>query len=368
MLFHSTVRKELSRSFGATFVVLLTIVMTMMLIRTLGQASQGSVNPSEVWLVMGFTMLGHLPTVLTMSLFIAVVGTLSRMYLESEMVIWQVSGRGLSSLLKPIVRFAWPMWLAVAVLVLLVWPWSNQQISDLKERFERRGDLERVAPGQFQESASGLRVFFIDKDSTENKTGKNVFIASHEYGKQAMTSARNGHIEQIDEDRFLILQTGQRVEQTVGESQIKISEFSTYGTRISQDVKAAALPPPKSVHTHLLFLQPTEQNLGELSWRVGLSLAAFNLVLLALAITSANPRVGRGGNFALALFLFVFYYNLINLGQNWVSNGRVPWWAFVIVLHGCMFTLATVWLAARHTAWNWRTGLARASTAQESQA
>ena len=93
MLFHSTVRKELSRSFGATFVVLLTIVMTMMLIRTLGQASQGSVNPSEVWLVMGFTMLGHLPTVLTMSLFIAVVGTLSRMYLESEMVIWQVSGR-----------------------------------------------------------------------------------------------------------------------------------------------------------------------------------------------------------------------------------------------------------------------------------
>ena len=44
MLFHSSLRKELARSFGATLVVLVTIVMTMMLIRTLGLASRGSVE------------------------------------------------------------------------------------------------------------------------------------------------------------------------------------------------------------------------------------------------------------------------------------------------------------------------------------
>ena len=58
MLFDSSLRKELGRSFGATLVVLVTIVMTVMLIRTLGQASVGRVNPSEVMLVMGFTVLG----------------------------------------------------------------------------------------------------------------------------------------------------------------------------------------------------------------------------------------------------------------------------------------------------------------------
>ena len=46
MLFHSTIRKELARTFGATLVILVTVIMTMMLIRTLGQASKGSVNPS----------------------------------------------------------------------------------------------------------------------------------------------------------------------------------------------------------------------------------------------------------------------------------------------------------------------------------
>ncbi len=354
MLFHSSIRNELARSFGATLVVLVTIVMTIMLIRTLGQAAQGSVNPSEVGMVMGYTMLGHLPTVLTMSLFIASVGTLSRTYLESEMVIWLVSGKGLRAFLRPMLRFAWPMLLGVGVLVLLVWPWSNQQISELKERFERRGDLERVSPGQFQESANGLRVFFINKDSVENKEGKNVFISSADHGKQAMTSSKVGHIELIDDERFLILNIGQRVEQTVGEDDIKISEFKVYGTRIGQDVKAASITPAKAVNTLQLIRQPTPIYLGELAWRIGLVVAAMNLVVIALAITSANHRVGRGGNLALALFIFVVYYNFINLGQSWISAGKVQFFPFLIALHGGVLAAALGWLTIRHNNWTWR--------------
>ena len=354
MLFHSSIRKELARSFGATFVVLITIVMTIMLIRTLGQASQGSVNPAEVGMVLSYTMLGHLPTVLTMSLFIASVGTLSRNYLESEMVIWLVSGKGLRSFLTPMLRFAWPMLLSIGVLVLLVWPWSNQQINELKERFERRGDLERVAPGQFQESANGLRVFFVDKDSVENKSGKNVFISSTDRGKQAMTSAKSGQIEVIGDERFLMLNTGQRIEQTIGEAEIKISEFKVYGTRIGQDVKAAALPPAKATSTWLLIQNPSPVNLGELAWRLGMAMAAWNFVIIALAITSANHRVGRGGNLALALFIFVIYYNFINLGQSWISSGQTPFLPFLIVLHGGVLSLALAWLTVRHNNWNWR--------------
>ncbi|MFY8054425.1 MAG: LPS export ABC transporter permease LptF [Limnohabitans sp.] len=354
MLFHSSIRKELARSFGATVVVLVTIVMTMMLIRTLGLASQGNVNPSEVGLVLGFTMLGHLPTVLTMSLFIATVGTLSRMYLDSEMVIWFVGGRGLRAVLKPLLRFAWPMLVSIAVLVLLVWPWSNQQISELRERFERRGDLERVSPGQFQESANGLRVFFVDKESVENKQGKNVFIASTDHGKQAMTAAKGGRITEIDNENFLVLELGQRLEQTVGEADLKISEFKAFGSRIGQDVRTATVLPAKSVDTLSLMREQTRAYQGELSWRLGMTLAAINLVIIALAVTSANPRVGRGGNFALALFIFVIYYNFINLGQSWIGSGKAQLWPFMLALHGGALALAVLWLTVRHNQWSWQ--------------
>ena len=79
MLFDSTVRKELARSFGVTLVVILTIVLTMMLIRTLGQAAGGDVAPQDVLLLMGYASLAHLPTMLSLSLFIAIVASLGRM-------------------------------------------------------------------------------------------------------------------------------------------------------------------------------------------------------------------------------------------------------------------------------------------------
>ena len=276
------------------------------------------------------------------------------MYLDSEMVIWLASGRGLRAILSPLMRFAWPMLLSIALLVLLVWPWSNLRVNDLREKFERRGDLERVSPGQFQESANGLRVFFVDKESVDNKQGKNVFIASTDHGKQAMTSAKDGHVETINDEQFLVLEVGQRLEQTVGVSDLKISEFKSYGSRIGQDVQASAELPTKSVDTLRLITTGSLPYKGELAWRLGMAFAAFNLVIIALAVTSANPRVGRGGRLALALFIFVSYYNFINLGQNWIGAGKVQMLPFMLSLHGGVFALALFWLAVRHNGWSWR--------------
>ena len=148
MLFHSSVRKELSRGFGATLVVLATVVMTMTLIRTLGQASRGRFDAADVMLIMGYTVLSYTPTLLTLSLFIAIVATLSCMFRESEMVIWFGSGQGLASVLRPLMRFAWPIFAAIGLLSLLVLPWTNLHIEELRQTYENRGDLQRIAPGE----------------------------------------------------------------------------------------------------------------------------------------------------------------------------------------------------------------------------
>jgi lipopolysaccharide export system permease protein len=103
-----------------------------------------------------------------------------------------------------------------------------------------------------------------------------------------------------------------------------------------------------------LIQQPTPSNLGELAWRLGMAMAAWNFVIIALAITSANHRVGRGGNLALALFIFVVYYNFINLGQGWISLGKVQFIPFLIALHGGVLCAALMWLTVRHNNWNWR--------------
>lgn len=362
MLFHSSIRKELARSFGATLIVLATVVMTMTLIRTLGQASRGSFNPSDVMLVMGYTVLAYMPTILTMSLFISIVGTLSRMYRDSEMVIWFSSGKGLSGLLSPLYRFAWPVLLVVTALAVLVLPWSNQQIEDMKTHYEKRGDLERIEPGQFQESANGSRVFFVEKDLTGKQSGNNVFIASTERGKQTITSARSGRIRNSDDGSILLLSNGQRLESEIGKPDLKISEFEEYGTNIGGGALTGQdYIPANTLPTLELLRTPTLPHLAELSWRLGLALAAINFVIIAVAVSSANPRVGRSGNMVFSMFTFVVYFNLLNLGQSWISNGQIQFASFLLVVHGGALVLGLLWLAKRHNNWDWRSLIRRAT-------
>lgn len=355
MLFHSSLRKDLARNFGATLVVLITIVITIILIRTLGQASRGSVNPSEVLLVMGFSVLSQLTTIITLSLFIAVVATLSRMYSDSEMVIWFASGQGLGNFVRPLFRFAWPVLLMVVLLALFAWPWSNQQIQDLKQRFEKRNDIERVAPGQFQESAGGQRVFFIDKDTPDNRFGRHVFISSQDGTLESVTTAQQGRIEITGNDRFLILDKGQQWLTNHETSETRLTQFDHYELLIDEAVNLPASGlDSRLTPTWDLLKQPSRENWAELSWRLGLGLAGINLLLLALAVSAVNPRVGRSYHLGLALFVFVAYYNMLNVGQSWISTGRFNFASFMVALHGGVFMVATLWLTIRHCNWSWR--------------
>ena len=341
MLFDSTLRRELARNFGATLVVILTIVLTMMLIRTLGQAAVGQVAPQDVILLLGYVALGHLPTMLALSLFIAVVATLSRMYRESEMTIWFASGVGLTRFVRPVLRVSWPVLLVVSLLALFVWPWQNQRGVELKERFERRSDLSRVAPGQFQTSNDGTRVFFIERDAADSRTGRNVFILTSQLDVESVTSARSGRIEMQGDDRFLLLTRGQRNEQNLGTGDKTLARFEGYralaGERVVSSIDDL---PPRARPSIELLREPTPRHQGQLGWRLGLALGAANMTLLGIGLSASNPRRASNWNLLFALLSFVVYYNVINLSEAWVAGGKASMGTALVAAHGGAFLIA----------------------------
>jgi lipopolysaccharide export system permease protein len=353
MLFHSSIRQELMRTFSATLVVLVTVVLTMMLIRTLGQASKGVVNPSEVGLILGYTLLGNLHIILTLSLFLSVGACLARMFRDSEMVIWVSSGMGLAGFLRPVIRFCTPVWLLILLLAFWVWPWTHQQNQELRERYRQRGDLERVAPGLFQTSANGLRVFFIDKNTGDGHAARNVFIASQENQRRSITSAQSGRLSDINGERFLVLEHGQQLVFPDDDPRAKLIEFERLDTRIDESPRMNAQFTAQAMTTAELLSSPNRYNQAELAWRAGLVLAAINLCLLALCVARINPRGARSGQILLGLFTFIVYYNLINLGQSWIANGKAHWLAHLLTLHGSIMMAALLILSARHLRWHW---------------
>ena len=248
MLFDSTVRRELARSFGATLVVILTIVLTMFLIRIVGQAASGAVAPQDVVLLLGYVALGHLPTMLALSLFVAIVVTLGRMYRDSEMAIWFASGVGLSRFVRPVLRTSWPVLLVVALLLLFVWPWGNRSSLELRDRYQQRSDLSRVTPGVFQTSSDGRRVFFVERESSRRRQ-RAQRLHPDAPGRAASRSPRRaaGRLEADGDDRYLVLERGQRNDVDLKNGERTLSSFESYRV-LASEARGALGREPAAAH------------------------------------------------------------------------------------------------------------------------
>ena len=130
---------------------------------------------------------------------------------------------------------------------------------------------------------------------------------------------------------------------------MRLSEFREYGARVSaRSLDSAGLQAPRYRSTLALLRQPDRNNQAEFSWRLGLALAALNCVVIALAGTRVNPRVGRSAGMVFSLFAFAAYYNLLNVGQSWVASGKVSLAALLCLLHGGIFAAALGALLLRH--------------------
>jgi lipopolysaccharide export system permease protein len=346
MLFDSSVRRELWRSFIGTLVVLLTVVLTMVLIRILGQATKGAFAPADVSLILSYTVIGQLPVLLALALFVAVVSVLSRMWRDSEMVVWQASGARQTSFIKPLLRMAWPVLAVVAFTTLVARPWAQGQTQVLKYRFEKRSDMARVAPGQFQTSADGKRVFFIDSHSDGQQTGKNVFMVLTDKGVESVVTAREGLLQIEQGQRFLLLRQGERTQTDLATGAKTLSRFDTARILVGEVVDPQKLAPDvRALSSPTLLMLPQPEAKGELAWRLGLIWATLNMVLAGLSLAAGNARRNSSWNLVYALLVFVVYFNLLSLSQSWVSQGKLGWLQALLLVHGSLTlgALGVIW-------------------------
>lgn len=352
MVFSRAIVAELSSTAGAVFTVLFSIIFSVVLVRILGQAAVGSVDSGEVFSMVALTALTTLPTVLALTLFVAVLMTVSRSYRDSEMVVWFASGQSLLAWIGPVLRFAAPIVLLIAVLALLITPWAGQQLEEGKQRFRQRDDVSRVAPGRFIESAGAQRVFFVESVDLQGATVRNLFVSHRSQGREGVIVAREGVIEvRPNGDRYLVLLQGRRYEGMPGQPQYRMLEFDRYAIRLDTrpDAPLAELN-ARARPTRQLLREPTPFHRAELLWRIGLPVVALLLALLAVPLGHVNPRVGRSANLIIAVLVFLLYHNGLSIVQAWVQQERLAFGIGVWATHALALALIAL-LFARRVYW-----------------
>ncbi len=337
MIFQRAARREFAQTAAAVFVALFAILLTTQLIRLLGQAAGGRIAPDAVAAMLGFAALNYLPVLLSLTLFVAILLSLSRVYRDSEMAIWFSSGVSLVAWIRPVLRFAVPIVLAIAVLALFLSPWALNKRAEYQKRMDQRDDMARVSPGAFKESAQGDRVFFVESTggvAGQEEKVRNVFISSMQHGRQGVVAAAEGHSEvAANGDKFIVLSRGRRYETIAGSSEYRVMEFERYAIRMETAESLGIEKTAKNLTTLELLRDRNPGNLGELLWRIGVPLSALTLALLAIPLSFVNPRAGRTNNLIFALLTFMIYSNLLSVSQAWVAQGRMPFSVGVWAVH-----------------------------------
>jgi lipopolysaccharide export system permease protein len=350
MIFERALIRELVNTFSAIFIALLTIVLTIGLVRVLGQAAAGQVDNGAVLALITFAALNNLPVLLQLTVFVTILLTMTRGYRDSEMVVWQSSGLGLTRWLKPVLTFALWVGIAVAITSLFVAPWANRQASEFKARFEQRTEVSRVAPGQFRESADGSKVFFVEGFDPDTASVQNVFVDTIRDNHVSVIMSKTGVVEhQPNGDEFMVMHNGRRYEGTPGKPDYKVMEFEKYGVRIETRSPDFSNDDSARIRsTFDLLADPTPRAKGELVWRIGLVLSVMSLAILAIPLSFVNARAGRSANLIVALLVYFVYNNLMNIVQSSTARGRIPfgvsWW----IAHVAVALLALAMLAWRN--------------------
>ena len=96
MLYRRALTREMALTTGAVLTVLVAIALVVLFIRLLGDVARGELANEAVFSFLGFSLLFFLPVLMTIALFAGVLLPLSRMWRDSEMVIWFNAGVSLT--------------------------------------------------------------------------------------------------------------------------------------------------------------------------------------------------------------------------------------------------------------------------------
>ncbi|MFW5432481.1 MAG: LPS export ABC transporter permease LptF [Methylophilaceae bacterium] len=322
--FKKSLSHELIVTAGALFLILIGIVVAQRAGHLVGSAAKGWIPNDAITTMLGFSLIQFLPMIMSLTIFLTVLLTLSRWHRDSEMVIWFTAGLGITKWIRPIITFAIPVIIMIALLSFFVMPWATEKVEDYRVQLKARDDSSSISPGVFKESNNGERVYFVEGFDQLGNAVKNVFIHSTQHKKTGIIVADQGsRFTAENDDSFILLEKGRRYEGRPNTAEMSTTEFERYTIRLQTKEVARKPATSETLSTDKLITSDSPRDKAELQWRLAFPVSAIILVLLAIPLSFVDPRAGRSLNLMFAIFIFIIYNNILSIFEAWTTQGKI---------------------------------------------
>jgi lipopolysaccharide export system permease protein len=348
MLYRRALIREMGLATGAVLTVLIAIALVVLFIRLLGDVARGELANEAVFAFLGFQLLYFLPVLMTIALFAGVLLPLSRMWRDSEMVIWFSAGMSLTQWMRPVLTFSVPFSMVILLLSLVLNPWAQTKKNEYRQDLRSRSDSTLIAPGLFVESSAGDRVYYVESLNPLTGIVRNVFMQSLIDGQLGLVIAREGNYTQLpDGSRYLVFKDGRRYEGKPGQLDYRIVQFEHYWMRLDPVAVGGAETGVRQAPLAELIVDTTPEARAELLWRLGVPISALVLAVMAIPLSFVNTRARRSNGLVIALLLYFIYNNLLSFTQAWVAQGKINPWAGLLFSHLLMLFAVLVLFSLR---------------------
>ncbi len=336
MIFEKSILSELRSVAGMTFACLLTIVITMALVRTLGNAASGQLEAQLVIPLIGFSTISSISTIITLTAFLSVFIVLSRQSRDSEMVIWLSSGQNLTSYIPVVWKFIFPLIILTLLTSIFGTPWARKQADELRQQSLAEKKLTDIPPGIFSEFSDGEKIIFIEQTDKESSDLGLVFISINTEDSETVVVGSAGRLF-FDNQQFpwIKLKYGSRTDfqSSLPTAEIRSTKFENYKMLIDAPPKSTSYRERvKSTSTWDLIKRKTSADLGEISFRLGTILLCFLLPFLSIPFSTFETKHGRLIHTLAALLAFIAFNNLLGVIQALIVTKEISFLVGILIL------------------------------------
>ena len=326
---------------------LLTIIlMSGRIIQFFERAASGKLSVDLLAAVVWYRLPSFLELILPLGLFMGLLLSLGRMYLDNEMAVLAAAGVGQ----RRVIRWISPVivLIALATACMSLWLTSMGYAASARLYAEQaqRSTFDLIQPGRFQQV--GDRMLYADVSADRANLQDVIMLESKKDAqgieRQVIIRAKTG--QRVDDPvlkgQAIELSEGSRWEVRPGDGAYQRMNFERYRLRYRQaEAPSERADSARATATSVLWQQRhgDPKALAEIGWRLSLIALVPIISLMALPLAKVNPRQGRYLKLLPAVVLYLSYVVLLVASRNAIEKSQIGISAYMAV-HGLYALLA----------------------------
>ena len=384
--------KEMVGPTALGFAFYTSLILMRLLFDLAGFIIRRSVSGSAVGKLLLYSLPNVIVLTLPMALLFGILIAIGRLSSDSEIVAMRALGISLRKIYRPVFVFSFLMFLLTLYIINFVMPRGNQQFSALRNELTAASAERVVKPRVFYDDYENLMIYVNDVDPATGQW-KGVFVADNRGENPEQTSmtpaemsaklnapqddeqAVGGLTQQGAGQRTIIANRGSiALQRPENELWMNLFDAETHvwdaskpdrydrtesaTQRIllpSRDPSAGISNPLARSFREMDLRQLISQErtlsrskyendrltrniaLVEIHKKIAIPFACIAFGVLGLPLGITNRRGGKSSGFSLSIAIIVFYYILINNGEQLAGSGKIPpalgmWGANIILL------------------------------------